>query len=179
MVIILVVMVVIGVWTWNGQNVSKLTYDEAVARAFAFNREGNYKKAAKYYLKAADLDEQNRYNPYRNAGLMYQKLGEFDQAADYLTKAIELEPKSSLVIELMEVYIHNLKKPEEDIIATFNFFLEKVSDNRDIAMRYALYLESVNRYDDALDLYKKALEQEPDNNSLKQSIDFLEKKLKE
>lgn len=179
--ILIILLALIVVWFWNSDQPEVLDYDQLTRKAFEYNTEGDYQKAAEYYLKAAAVDQQGRHNAYRNAAIMSIRLREFERAEEYFTKAMEAKLGAPAVVytELMDLYINDLKKSEEDIIATYEYFMSKVQNNRDIAVHYARYLESIKRYQDALGLYQAILEAEPDNQAIKQAIEFLQKRLTE
>ena len=54
----------------------------------------------------------------------------------------------------MELYTHDLKKSQEDIIATYDHFMANIRDNVDLANHYVRYLESIGRLEDAERLRK-------------------------
>lgn len=179
--IIIILFALMVILLWNAQNKPITDYDELTTKAFNYNLEENYEKAVEYYLLAARLDDQGRHNAYRNAAVMSQRLNKYQDAELYFTKALEAKLGAPAVVytELMDLYINDLKKSEEDIIATYEHFMSNVQNNRDIATHYARYLESIKRYSDALNLYRVILEAEPDNQGIKEAIEFLQKRLTE
>ena len=55
-------------------------------------KDGNYRSAIKYLLKAAEKDPNNA-DAYNLLGYSYRKLGFNDKAFDYYTMALKLDPR--------------------------------------------------------------------------------------
>ena len=80
-------------------------------------RDGNYRKAIKYLLKAAEKDP-NSADAYNLLGYSHRKLGVNDKAFDYYKIALELDPRHRGVREYIgELYLkkNELEKAKEHL----------------------------------------------------------------
>jgi tetratricopeptide (TPR) repeat protein len=145
--------------------------DEEREDVFLMEAIDAYKRSAKF--------ENVKNTHFWNIGVTYRDLGEYEKAEEYYILAAERDPRPGVFIALLELYIHDLKIPEGEVIATYESFIANVKGNRDIVVKYASYLESIGRYQDAFDGYTEVLKVEPENESIKQAILELEKLLRE
>ena len=72
----------------------------------------NYKKAVKYFKKAAKKDSDNA-DIYNLLGYSYRKMGKYDESLEYYTKALSIDPKHLEANEYIgELYLET-NKPDK------------------------------------------------------------------
>tara|TARA_Y100000310_G_C20499718_1_gene723353 strand:+ start:271 stop:945 length:675 start_codon:yes stop_codon:yes gene_type:complete len=145
----------------------------------------NEDRKEEFFLKAIDTYKRSakfekiKNTHFGNIGVIYRDLGEYEKSEEYYILAAERDPRPGVFIALLELYTHDMKLSEGEIIATYENFVANVRGNRDIVVHYASYLESIGRYQDAIDGYTEVLKAEPENESIKEAILELERLLRE
>jgi len=122
------------------------------------------KKAIASYKKAIALDE-SLASAYAGMGLVLTMMRKYDEAIRLGKKAIALEPNSADVINLYAVILTYAGK-EDEAIPMFRTAL-RLNPKPPIPyyQGFGHALRTSGQYEEAIALQKKAIEQEPDNDS--------------
>ena len=134
---------------------------EKIDKAMSLFKERKYKEAIDAFHSVLETEPDNA-DIYNNLGVAYSCLGNFEQAENYYTKAIELDP------EIAQAYINlsDLYYKAGDLasaLGTLQRGSYELRDNLAIAHLLArVYIED-QRWDDAIDELERVLDGEPDN----------------
>ena len=120
--------------------------------------------------------------PYFNSGDVYLSLKDYEKAADMYEKVLEINPKwVNAYREIFSLYkFHLTSRYDDNIVDILNDGIEANFDEGSMVLSnfYAMlgvyYQENENK-DKAIENYKKALELNPENNSIQTELDNLQK----
>lgn len=137
-------------------------------------------KAIDSYKKAVEISEGKVWVPYLNLGNTYRLVQDYKNAEDAYNKALEItEGESMIYLAKIEMYRYEMKKSNKDVNALYVEALKKVAiENINLVISYAAFLRDTGKYSEALGYYKILSERYPDNQSYKDEIAELEKKIK-
>ncbi|MBN1781822.1 PorV/PorQ family protein [bacterium] len=130
--------------------------------------ENNEALRNKVMVEIRRLDNTVNYmNNYQLGRENYEK-GNFKAAADYLEKALQLQPNDSEVRELYQS-------------ARARSIGKKKEMNSEVRAQYAegLRIYSKGRYQEALEIWEKALAMDPENIKIIEAIEIVKRRLKE
>ena len=134
---------------------------EKIDKAMSLFKERKYKEAIDAFHSVLETEPDNA-DVYNNLGVAYSCLANFEQAENYYTKAIELNP------EMAQAYINlsDLYYKAGDLasaLGTLQRGSYELRDNLAIAHLLArVYIED-QRWEDAIDELKRVLDGEPEN----------------
>lgn len=98
---------------------------------------------------------------YELASAIYTVQGQYEQAIPLIEKAIEIEPKVKLILQLSQQY--NLAGKRERGLDILREWRQKKPDDVSIRSVLAMSLQTQNRLDEAMVEYKKVLELDPNH----------------
>lgn len=127
-------------------------------------RQGDYKKAETYFLKAiADVQYVNTAGAYENAGLCALEIPDADKAKDFFTKAINQDPsKKESLYELVKIE----SKRGNDAQA-----LELLQQHPDLVLNDRLFLSFAKDIANKAGKYNIAAEYESNLNNMEPTTD--------
>ncbi len=135
---------------------------------------GNYKKAAEYYTKLAEMDFGGP-TVYLNIKNDYLQIGDSAMAIDIMEKAFnKYEDSTSVVANLVDLYIKTNKI--ESGLEKINKAIEDNPDKGELYYwkgRLLLNTDYEDRIDQALEVYEKAIEKDPDLYFVYYDIGFI------
>eukprot|EP00026_Physarum_polycephalum_P010426 Phypoly_transcript_10590.p1 GENE.Phypoly_transcript_10590~~Phypoly_transcript_10590.p1 ORF type:complete len:421 (+),score=97.55 Phypoly_transcript_10590:24-1286(+) len=115
---------------------------------------------------------------YKNLGNQKLSSHQYQEAVDYYTKAIEFDPNNAIYYANRAAGYSHLNKHQE-AIDDCNLAIAKNPNYGKAYSRLGLANFSLGKYSEAVTNYKRALELDPTNVTIKQSLDSAEKKLRE
>jgi Flp pilus assembly protein TadD len=139
---------------YNGTNSKKARayFDEAAD----LEKKQKFNKAKKLYIKAIKHD--NKFvEAYDNLGLIYRRLGDYDNAVVNYKKSIKLYPDGTFAHQNLAVVFGILKKYEE-AVKEYSEISRIDSNNAEGYFGMANTYLSLSKFDDALVNAKKALD---------------------
>lgn len=145
----------------------KVDLDNMVKQAWEFEKEGKLYRAKKLLCKVLE------YNP-KDAeilvllGHLELRRRQFDNAIEFVKKAIEIKPCVEFYIELVKVYIE--MEDSYNAILVSKEAIQFDFDNYYGWFYLAYSLKMNNQCDDAIIAYKRALEIKPDSASVYHNI---------
>jgi len=138
-----------------------------IGLGLAQSMQGNFKEAEKYYKKALTMDP-TLAEAHNYLGSVYQEMGMLDKAEQEFFKAAQNESYHSR--ELPYYNLARLYLVKEDNERALEYIKKSLELNDDLVMSlnlYAVLSERFERYDEAIDSYKKALKISPDEINIK------------
>lgn len=134
---------------------------EKIDKAMGLFRERKYKEAIDAFSCVLETEPDNA-DIYNNMGVAYSCLGNFEQAENFYTKAIELDPElAQAYINLSDLYYKAGDLPSA--LGTLQRGSYELQDNLAIAHLLArVYIED-QRWEDAIVELERVLDGEPEN----------------
>jgi tetratricopeptide (TPR) repeat protein len=120
-----------------------------------------YSEALEAYKKALICDQGTGYIQEK-IPILYLKMGEFEKASDWLTKAIVDHPDNNTYRLLLAGLYIQLEKVEE-AIPLYLQVLERDPENEAVHLRLALLYSHMGRYQMAEEIFKKLLKNDSDS----------------
>lgn len=171
-------------FTFATQEEKAKSYEQYLAEGLKYKSEGDqgnkdaYYKAIDAYLNASEVGEGKVWVPYLNVANMYKMLKDNKNADKYYDKALAINPAEPLIyMAKIELYKYDPEKKQEEVLAVYKKALDDVTENANIVVDYASYLESIGKNDEALKYFNMLLEKYPDNQVYKDEIKILKEKL--
>jgi tetratricopeptide (TPR) repeat protein len=150
----------------SNMDLMKSTPEEVVDTAIIYNaglaayRAEDWDKAIKYFKRSAEI-EYNAPLSYRFAYEVYQTKGDTLSSLNILKEGFEKYPDDEvLIVELINFYI-NANNPN----AAFEYLDKAIKQNPENVSYYTAKgntLEKLGREDEAIEVYKKAIEIDPE-----------------
>jgi tetratricopeptide (TPR) repeat protein len=152
---------------------------EALNLGLAFNKYvlGDLKGALESYTVAANIVPTN---PKVWAGLyfVYRDMGDFVNAEDSIKKAVKFNKEDwNMWRNYIDLEQYQFKASKDELDKIYKQALDGTKNNLNIVTFYAQFLEANNDLQSALNYWKIALEQEPDNLIYKSEVSRLKKLL--
>ena len=141
-------------------------------KILAVAKRDKLEEAAGMMIKLLGENEFNRYNNV-NVGLMYKRLGKHFISTKYLIKTASLLDKSSGIYSMKElVKLANQAFVEGQNKKAMNFFRIAVSEipSVDIYEKMGLLFIEAKKYDEAVDVLRKALVMDKDTVGAQESL---------
>jgi len=138
-----------------------------IGLGLAHSMKRNFEESEKYYKKALSLDP-NLAEAHNYLGSLYQEMGFLDRAEEEFLKAARNESYHSR--ELPYYNLARLYLLKEDKEKAYEYIKKSLEFNNNLLMSlnlYAVICEKFERFDEAIDSYKKALKQAPDEINIK------------
>lgn len=155
------------------------SYKELVSDGTRHLENGDAQAAIKSYNEAIAKEPDNRYNEYIYANLAaaYQKSGNTAKAEEMYTKALSLNPSSTILLQQRgNLYLDTDKRKKA--LADYNTILEKEPYNEE-ALYYRAYIFAQEKeYEKAYTDYYKILSANPDNDKARFALALLYNKNK-
>ena len=147
--------------------VEKSECTEYFKKGIEAREEKNFKAAIKYLNMAANLSPDAAL-PYLAIGLVYRDQGKLENAINAFKKAIEIDPKRADAYKVIGLSYKDLRQysnAEKAFGKALEF--EVFVDNRvEILSILGEIFTKEGRYNEAIDVFKKALGLDPHNNTL-------------
>lgn len=131
-------------------------------RAMALDWKGEYGPALASALHARALDEQ--FGPtYAFLGEIYQDLGQYDVAEDYLKKALELDTAGLAVADAFrnQGLLYSRQGYYEDAIQPYQAALQNAPNYSYVAAELALNYRQIGEVEKAIEVLSSTLERNP------------------
>lgn len=141
-----------------------------IGLGLAHSMQGNFKESEKYYKKALSLDS-TLAEAHNYLGSVYQEMGFLDKAEQEFLKAAQNENYHSR--ELPYYNLARLYMMKEDNERAYEYIRKSLEINDSLIMSlnlYAVICEKFERYEEAIDSYKKALKISPDEVNIKLNL---------
>ena len=132
----------------------KLNYKELSDSAYSLHQNKQYDKAEKLYLHLLTIQPDDS-NVLNLLGLLYISKKQEEKAILYLTKAFVLKKTAYIASNLAKAYYFN--KEYINALKIFNDALS-IEPSEDIFYSIALTYKKMNKFDEAINNYNKALE---------------------
>lgn len=135
-------------------------------------------ESIKIYDKVIKRWGMKAYLPFLNQANVYILLKEYEKAETDLRIANEIDPgEQGLYIALAELYKNYMNKSDKEIRAVYLNGVERVVGGANLVLNYAIYLNGIGDYKEALKYYKMLAQAYPDNAGYADIIKELEKKI--
>jgi len=138
-----------------------------IGLGLAHSMQGNFQQAEKYYKQALNIDP-TLAEAHNYLGSVYQEMGMLDQAEKEFLIAARNENYHSR--ELPYYNLARLYLLKEDKEQAYEYIKKSLELNDSLIMSlnlYAVICEKFERYEEAIDYYKKALKISPNEINLK------------
>ncbi len=129
---------------------STLIYPFLSACIFA----GDYKTFERYERKFREKFSKDRNLLYLSS-FLYQTRGEYDKALELIKKLMEIDSLNINKYRIDEIRIFSQKKDYKRALELIEFMEKEMEDNIELLFEKAAILEGLNRYKEALSVYKK------------------------
>jgi len=137
----------------------------------AFEKE-DYKKALAFLMEADEKDKNNSEIIFKTAYIL-QKSGDNDKALDYYKKALELDKENEYIHNsIASVYRSNGEFTSAKM--SIHNSLEINPNNPVTYYNYGNLLVDIKQYEEAKDMYKKAIELDSEFSEAKEELERLE-----
>ena len=149
---------------------------EALNLSLAFNKYvlGDLKGALEAYTIAVNINPTN-LEVWTGLYFVYRDRGDFDSAEDSVKKAVKFNPEDwNMWRNYIELEQYQFKVSKDELDKIYKQALEGTKNNLNIVTLYAQFLEANDDLLSALNYWKIALQQEPDNSIYKSEISRLE-----
>ncbi len=136
-------------------------------RATLYFYRGNYELALTEIDRALEIDETAEY--FNLKGLILAELGKYEDSKAAYLRAIELEPEFSELHNNLGLLYLRMKNVNEAVLS----FEESVKKNVNNAMAYVNLgnaLIELEKFEEALKAYNKALQIDPSNQEAKEAV---------
>ena len=136
-------------------------------RATLYFYRGNYELALTEIDRALEIDETAEY--FNLKGLILAELGKYEDSKAAYLRAIELEPQFSELHNNLGLLYLKMKNVNEAVLS----FEESVKKNVNNAMAYVNLgnaLIELEKFEEALKAYNKALQIDPSNQDAKEAV---------
>jgi len=136
-------------------------------RATLYFYRGNYELALNEIERALEIDNTAEY--FNLKGLILAELGKYEDSKDAYLRAIELEPEFSELHNNLGLLYLKMKNVNEAALS----FEESVKKNVNNAMAYVNLgkaLLELEKFEEALKAYNKALQIDPSNQEAKEAV---------
>ncbi len=127
----------------------------------AYERNGNFDEAEKYYLEALEVDPESA-KLFNRLGVFYHDQTEYDKSIGYYLKALEREPQNLLFIENLAL-AYSMKNDYRASIETYEKFLLISPENARVLNAMGVIYYNQQQYESAIEMYRKANEIEQGN----------------
>ncbi|WP_173179007.1 tetratricopeptide repeat protein [Desulfosarcina ovata] len=134
--------------------------------------DNGWNQAAVVAMEQLLLDQPNFAQGYHDLGELYLTAGEKEKAGQAYHKAVDLEPQNHAFIKGMADYYHVAMENTQKALALYLESIEKGGGNAEVFFIAANLSLVAQRFDDAIALYQKVLEEEPWHA---EAFDYLEK----
>ena len=131
----------------------------------------NWEHALQVYKRAYELkqDTENRSELLYKLGIVYEKLKHTQEAIDIYEKFIQVAPKNAEVLKsLANLYIE--KENYEPSISYLEELAEFSEEAHYTLKRKAYVLDKMGRSEEGIELYLKAYEEKPEDNTIAKSL---------
>ena len=150
---------------------SPFSVEELVEKANEAIIEGDFKKALTF-LQNANIKDVNNADILYQIGYVYQQQDDFDNALTFYKKALEFDKQNE--------YIHNsiasIYRQNKEFTSAQMHLRSSLAINDKNAITYYNYgnlLVDIDNTDEAINMYKKAIEIEPDFKEAKEELEKL------
>ena len=114
------------------------------------------------YLRKTLKDEAFQGDVYNDLGTIYEEIGQLDEAESCLVRSIKLKPSFiSPVINISSLLVRR-DRHKEALVVIDQYLLNNPPDDR-LLVNQGIIREELNRYEDAIDSFTKAIELNPNN----------------
>lgn len=127
----------------------------------AYERNGNFKEAEKYYQEALEVDPESA-KLFNRLGVFYHDQTDYEKSIGYYLKALEREPQNLLYLENLAL-AYSMKNDYDAAIETYEKFLQISPANAKILNAMGVIYYNQEQYESAIEMYRKALEIDKDN----------------
>jgi tetratricopeptide (TPR) repeat protein len=149
---------------------SKLSSAFYFSYGSACERAGDEEKAASLFRKAIDLDPNN-HNAYNYLGYMWADKGlHLDESMELIQKALKLEPDNGAYLDSFGWVLYRMGRYEEALpnLQRAVTLMKKEDEQEDATVldHLAEVLLKLNKRDEAVDAWRRALKVDPDNKDI-------------
>jgi len=150
---------------------SPFSAEELIEKADNAFENKDYKKALAFLQEADAKDENNPETLYK-IGYIFQEQKDYDRAITYYKKALEFDKKNEYIHNsLASIYRNNKEYVSAQMHIRHSL---AINDKNPVTyFNYANLLVDMDSKDEAIEMYKKALELDPDLTQAKEEIDKL------
>lgn len=127
----------------------------------AYERNGNFEEAEKYYLEALEVDPESA-KLFNRLGVFYHDQTQYEKSIGYYLKALEREPNNLLFLENLAL-AYSMKNDYGAAIEIYEKFLQISPANAKILNAMGVIYYNQQQYESAIEMYHKALEIDKDN----------------
>ena len=131
---------------------------EKADKAFDFHKSGNFSEAERLYIEVLSFEPSN-INVLNLLGLLKFAQKQYQEALTYILKAVEISPQAYFYLNLGRIYF-SLNRIEESTKA-FEEGLKLQRNDFELWFNYAFSLNAQERFEEAIEAYKKAIELNP------------------
>ena len=150
---------------------SPFNADELVEKASNSIAENDFEKALAF-LKEADAKDENNADILYQIGYVYQHQNDYDNALSFYKKALDFDKKNE--------YIHNsiasIYRQNKEFTSAQMHLRSSIDINDKNAVTYYNYgnlLVDIDNKEEAINMYKKAIEIKPDFTEAKEELEKL------
>lgn len=134
----------------------------------------DFPKAELYFSKLVNLKKDPVY--FSNLGASLFRQSRLIEASEAYENAIALDDKKSERLETLAHIYHELKD-DEKALKYFELASKRKPKDIDLKMMLVDYYEQMERYQDAIDTLKKALDSDPYNETIKGRLESLQERV--
>ena len=129
----------------------------------------------KYYKKAIESDSQLK-EAYNNIASIYIRQNNFEKASIYLQKSIEINPNDYVAMYNLGAIYQNINGKQNESKSLYRRSMRENPNyvSPKIGLAKLLILSSGDT-EEAKDLFRDVLKLEPENNDIKQMLEYFEK----
>ena len=136
---------------------------------------GDFENGMKYYKKAIESDSQLK-EAYNNIASIYIRQNNFEKASIYLQKSIEINPNDYVAMYNLGAIYQNINGKQNESKSLYRRSMRENPNyvSPKIGLAKLLILSSGDT-EEAKDLFRDVLKLEPENNDIKQMLEYFEK----
>ncbi|MFO7723297.1 MAG: tetratricopeptide repeat protein [Bacteroidales bacterium] len=126
--------------------------DINLTKAHIYSQMQLYDKSIQEYIKAAESDDQDLEDIFISIAFEYENKGDFDNAIEYLHRALQINPDNeSVIFELS--YCHELNNTPEAAIPLFNQYLDRNPYSALAWFNLGVTYSQMERWQESIDAY--------------------------